>query len=419
MLSKPSTVILPLVLLLCLWWKHQGWKKSDFIRTAPFFALALAMSALTIAEQRGQILKASVSQTSLSLAQRFVIAGKAPWFYASKVLWPTQLTFVYPHWTVNATSLSSWLPLAGLIAVAVLLWLYRRRNSVRAGLFAYSFFVAALLPVLGFFDVFYFRYSYVADHFQYLACIGLISLVVGTGAVIFESAGPQGRGLATVAGAIALLILGACTQRQARIYQDLRTLWSDTLTKNPQCWLAHNNLGNILLRDGNANDAIAHYEQALRIKPDYVEAHNNLGKALAQIGRSREAIAQYEEALLIEPNYPGLHNNLGIALYQSGQHKEAVAQFEQALRITPNYAEAHCSLAIALAQEGKLPEAIEHLEQAVRIKPDDAMTHYNLAIALRQTGRVPEAVEHLEQAVRINPDFTQARNALAELQALH
>ncbi|MGA2138669.1 MAG: glycosyltransferase family 39 protein, partial [Verrucomicrobiia bacterium] len=216
MLSKPSTVVLPLVLLLCVGWQRRRWRWLDMVRIAPFFGLALGTSALTIIEQHGHIVRDGMADWQLGVAKRLIIASKAVWFYAAKLLWPVKLAFVYPRWEVQADSFPSWLPLAGLVAVGMVMWVWRGQRRVQAMLFGVGFFVAALLPVLGFFDVYYFRYSYVADHFQYLACIGLISLAVSAGTAICERAGQWGRNLGTLAAAIVLLILGVCTCERAR-----------------------------------------------------------------------------------------------------------------------------------------------------------------------------------------------------------
>jgi tetratricopeptide (TPR) repeat protein len=417
LVSKPSTVVLPFVLLLCAWWQRGRWRRADMARIAPFFLLALAMSALTITEQQGDVLRAGTTEWQLGLAERTVIAGKAIWFYAAKILWPVRLTFVYPRWDVNASSLWSWLPIAVLVALAVMVWRCRNRAGCRAVLFGGGFFIVALLPVLGFFDIFYLRYSFVADHFQYLACLGLISLTASAGTAICARAGQSGRGFGTLAAAIVLLILGVSTWRQAHIYQDMETLWTDTLMKNPQCWMAHDNLGNDFLQKGKLSDAIGHFEQALRIKPDYAEARYNLGTALSREGRIPEAIAQYDQALRLKPDYAEAHNNLGIALAQTGKLDDAIPHFEQALRINPDYDQARCNLGNVFLKEGKFAEAIAQYEQELRIKPDLAEVHYNLGIALARVGRVPEAIEHWQQTLRINPDFTPARNALLRLQA--
>ncbi len=412
LLSKPSTVVLPLALLLCVWWERGSWRRADILRIAPFLILALGMSALTVIEQRGHIQRESTAEWNLGMAERLVIAGKAVWFYASKLLWPVRLTFVYRRWNLDAGSFWSWLPLAGLVVGGVLLWARRRQSWVRAGLFGCGFFVLALLPVLGFVDVYYFRYSFVADHFQYLASLGLISLATSMGAAIGNRAGQWGRNMGIVAAAIVLLTLGVSTWGQARIYQDSETLWGDTLAKNPRCWMAHNNLGGTLVSLGREQEAKEHYEQSLQINPRNAEAHNNLGDVLLQEGKVVDAIGQYEQALRSKPNYANVHNSLGNALYQAGKRGEAMEHFQQALRISPDYAEARYNLGNALVQLGRVPDAIAQYEQALRIKPDFTDAHNNLGLALVSLGRVPEAIAHYEQALRIKPDFAEAHNDL-------
>jgi tetratricopeptide (TPR) repeat protein len=412
LLSKPSTVVLPLALLLCVWWDRGFWRSVDIWRITPFVILALGMSALTVVEQRGHIERTGTAEWNLGMAERFVIAGKAVWFYASKLFWPTPLTFVYPRWQSNAVSLGSWLGLIAVVVGGALLWIRRRQSWARAGLLGCGYFVLSLLPVLGFLDVYYFRYSYVADHFQYLASMGLIALTVTGVATICQRAGRPGRVLGTLTGAIVLLILGGRTWGQVHLYRDSETLWSDTLTKNPQCWMAHNNLGAALVVLGRAQEAKEHYEQSLRINPRNAEAYNNLGNVFWQEGLVGDARERYEQALQIKPDYPEAHNNLGAVLYQAGQRDEAIEQYRQALHSKPDYADAHCNLGSALAQSGAIEEAVAHYEQALQIKPDYADAHYGLGLSLVRLGRVQEAVGHWEQALRINPHYAEAHYSL-------
>jgi Tfp pilus assembly protein PilF len=380
LLSKTVTCSLPAVLLLLVWWKTGRVEKRDALPLAPLFILGAALASMTMGmEQRAG---AVGEEWALSPVQRYLVAGRALWFYAGKLFWPHNLIFIYPRWEIDTRAAWQYLfPVAALV-VLIALWLLRSRIG-RGPLVAALCFAGTLVPALGFFDVYPFRFSYVADHFQYMACIGLIAPAVGALATISQRAGQRDRRLGAQIGAVVLLILGACTWQQARIYKNLETLWSDTLAKNPGSWMAHNNLGIILLQEGRIDDAMWHGEQALRIKPDLAEAHNNLGLALAQVGKIQDAIGHYEQALRIKPDYAKAHNNLGAAL----------------------------------AQVGRVPEAMGHWEQALRIDPDYGDAHYNLGFALEQAGRVREAVKHYEQAVRINPDDTQARDALARLQA--
>jgi tetratricopeptide (TPR) repeat protein len=210
--------------------------------------------------------------------------------------------------------------------------------------------------------------------------------------------------------------LGAMLVRQGQV-QEAIGHYEQALHLKPDYAEAHNGLGAMLVRQGKVPEAIGHYEQALRFKPDFVQAQYNWGNALLRAGNVQEAIGHYEQALRIKPDYAAAHNNLGAALMGQGRLQEAIGHYEQALRIKPDLAETHNSLGHALVRLGRLQEAIEHWEQALRINPDLVDAHYNLGIALEKAGRVPEAIQHYKQALRIKPDFADARNALARLPA--
>jgi Flp pilus assembly protein TadD len=397
--------------MLLVWWKTGRVERRDVLGLAPLFVLGAASGFMTTWMEKHYV-GARGTEWSLSFMQRYLVGGRALWFYAGKLFWPHNLTFIYPRWEIDARVAWPYLfPLAALV-VLIALWLLRWRIG-RGPLVAVLCFAGTLVPALGFFDVFPFRYSFVADHFQYLACIGLISLAVSTGTAVCDRAGQWGHNWGTVAAAIVLLIMGVSTWRQTHIYRADETLWRDTLTKNPQCWMAHNNLGMDLAQMGREQEAMGHYEQALQIKPDDVDAHNKLGNALLRAGKVQEAIIHYEQALRIKPDLAETHYNLGLALEYTGRVQEAIQHYKQALRINPDYVDAHNNLGVTLMGQGKLQEAIIHYEQALRIKPDLAETHYNLGLALEYTGRVQEAIQHYERALCIKPDFVQAQTALA------
>ncbi len=403
MLSKPSTVVLPLVLLLCAWWERGRWRRDDLLRIAPFFGLALAMSAMTVVEQYRWVQLAGAPGWRLAPAERLIIAGKTVWFYAAHVLWPAKLMFVYPRWDVSSGSALVWLPLASVIAVGALLWACRRQPWARAGLFGAGYFVVALLPVMGFFNVYFFRYSFVADHFQYLASIGIITLAVAAVGRLVRERGPR-----VVLGVGTAVILVVLSWRHCAVFENEEALWRDTLTKNPGCWMAHDNLAKMLILGGDLAEARDHCEQALRINPDDPDGHNNLGIVLQGLGNVPEAVKHFERALEIDANYARAHNNLGLALEQLGKVPEAIQQYEQALQIRPGFAEAHYDLGNALLQQGKLPEAIQQYEQALRISPEYAKAHYNLGLALWRVRQPQAAISQYQQALRINPGLKEA-----------
>ncbi|MGO9607999.1 MAG: tetratricopeptide repeat protein [Verrucomicrobiia bacterium] len=450
-LSNAATAVLPLALLLAVRWQRGHWERADAVRLAPYFGMAWVVSGLTILEQYSQALSAGAAQWRLTYAERLVIAGKDLWFYAAKVLWPFRLAFVYPRWAVPASSVWSWVPIAALVALTVALWRRRGRAWCRAVLFAGGYFVAALLPVLGFFNIFFFRHSFVADHFQYLASVGIITLVCAGAATLWKRADLSAVALAkaeasceggwkradlsavapsrrlvrrsfseggyVTAAAVAFLLttLGTLTWSQARLYQNQETLWRDTIAKNPRSWLAHNSLGTVLVQQGMISDAIGQYDQALRIKPDSVETHCYLGYVFWKQGKNSDAIGQYEQALRIQPDLPQAHYNLAVVLEQDGRTEDAIAHYEQALQILPDYAEAHCNLGTLLLLEGKTSDAIGHYEEAVRIMPALPQLHYYLAMTLAQAGRTEDAVVHFEQALRLKPEYADAHFNLGNL----
>ena len=347
LLSKTAVCCLPVVIVLLIWWKKGRVDKGDILELAPWFLASLMLGLITMKVESNLL---EPHRSGFPIA---ILAGRALWFYASKVFWPQRLTFVYPQWHFHANAAWQYVFPVAAAGVIVTLWLLRRRIG-RGPLVGVLCFTMMLLPVLGFSMIYYFRYSYVADHFQYLACIGLVASMVS---VVYERTPKQIRGLI---GVIVLLVLGLMTRSQAGIYRDLETLWRDTLAKNPNAWMAHFNLGNVLQKKHKFGQAIEEYHQGLRLRPLDAEAHNNLGTALMKSGKTKEAITQYEQALRINPNYAEPYNNLGVVLEQAGKTEEAAKQYEQAVRINPNYPEAQYNLGNSLLRDGHLEDAIRH-----------------------------------------------------------
>jgi tetratricopeptide (TPR) repeat protein len=414
LLSKPSTVVLPAGLLLIAWWRGERWQRRDVLRFIPFVMVAVGMSALTIVEQRSHVLLSGEQGWSLSIAQRLALAGCDVWFYGWKLLWPLNLSFVYPRWEIDKAGPIAFLPLLGIVGIAGALWAHRGRTAARASAFGLGYFVIALLPVLGFVNVFYFRYSFVADHFQYLASFGVIALVVAAGASVLRQ-----RAMRAVVAGIVIGALGILSWQRCAAYHDVETLWRDTIARNPSCWMAENNLGNILFQAGKTSDAIGHLEQALRLKPDFADAHYNLGNCLTVMGKVPEAIVHYEQAIRFQPDFSEARKNLGLALLLQGNSDAAIGLLEQVVRVNSDDFTVHYYLANALVQVGRTGDAIAHYEQATRLKPDFAEAHYELGSVLARSGRTQEAIAEYLQALRIRPDYPEARGALeqARLQA--
>ncbi len=407
--SKTVACSLPAAFLLVRWWKHGRLTWRDAWVTAPFFAIGLVMAMNTAVLEKHQV-GASGKEWDFSALDRVLIAGRALWFYVATLAWPAQLTFIYPRWQINAWTWWQYLfPLAALGAIAAL-WALRGRLG-RGPLTAALFFAGTLVPALGFFNVYPMRYSFVADHFQYLASVGMLALV-GAAIELFRLrfAANLSRSIAAASGLV-LVVLAALTWRQVGVYKDVETLWNDTLVKNPSCWMAHNNLGNALADRGQVDAAIAHYRTTLEIKPDHFEAEHNLGFALVRNGKIGEAIPHFRKALQMKPDYFEAHNKLGAALSESDQVDEAIAHFQQALAIKPNSFETRYYLGLAMFRSGRIEEAIAQYREALAINPDSFEVHYNLGNALAEAdrkkagrGQFEEAIAHLQKALAIKPE---------------
>ena len=407
MLSKGSVAILPLVLLWIVWWQRPL-VKEDLLRTAPFWAIAVVLTGVNIWCQ-GQLSEEPFRNANFT--ERLSGAGAVVWFYLSKALVPINLMFVYPQWHIKTGDFLWWLPLsAALLVSAALVW---RRHSPQASwgrplLFAWGFFCLALVPVLGFTDVGFMRYSLVADHYQHIAMIGVMALAAAVWSNWHQQAREASRSALVVIAAFIVSAFTLLSWQQSRLYADAITLYQATLEKNPTAWLIHYNLGVALSQAGWSQEVIEHYQRALRIKPDYAAAHSNLGAALAQAGRVQEAIDHCQQALRLKPDYPEASNNLGAALLDAGRTQEAIEQLEQSLRLRPNYALAHNNLGNALLNTGRTQEAIEQYWQALQLKSNFPEAQNNLGFALANAGRLPEAIEQYRQALRLKPEYAEA-----------
>jgi len=380
MASKSSTVVLPVVLALCVWWVEGRWQWRHLMRLAPIFLMAVVASAITLWPQTSDAAATADPQFARTWPERVVTSGDAVWFYLGKLLWPHPLIVVYPRWRIDAGQWVSYLPLLAVIVVLFILWL-KRESRFRSCFFALSYFLVVLSPFLGLIDQSFWRYSFVEDHLQYLACMGPLALA-GAGMVwLAEFIIPGRPWLKSSLCAGLLLVLGMLSWQRAWAYENEESLWTDTLARNSNCWAGYSNLGFALLQKGQPNEAMAYFQKTLEINPNHAIAHYNLGLVLVQKGQMDEAIEQYQKALEINPNYAVAHNNLGWVLFKKGQVDMAIAQYQNALEINPNSAKAHHNLGIAFLQKGQVDKATAQFQEAIRLNPNDSDAQKNLAIA--------------------------------------
>lgn len=347
LLSKTVTATLSGALLVMLWWRRGelSWRR-DVLPTAPFFVLG-AGSGLITAWWELQINRSVGPDFQFSTVQRLLLAGRALCFHMGKLCWPTRLSFMYARWKLDASSPWPYLFLLAVAGLAAATWALRRQT--RAPLAALLFFVGTLFPTLGFFNLYTFRYALVANHYQYLASLGLMTLFAAGVARARLGPGPGVRKLTELAAGILLLVLATLTWRQSGVFRSSDQVWIDTLDKTPGCWVAYNNLAASLAEQGQREKAFLYVVEAARLKPDDVEIQNNLGVMLAARGRVEEAIAHFREALDLNPRCAKAHYNLGLALAGKHETQEAIVHYREALRIRPNMREARHSLEVAMA----------------------------------------------------------------------
>jgi protein O-mannosyl-transferase len=343
------------------------------------------------------------------------VASRAVWFYLSKIFWPSKLTFIYPRWNISPADLLDYIWLLAGIAACVTIYVLRRYFG-RSIEVASAFFVATLSPVLGFIMLFTFRYTFVADHYQYLACIGPIALA-SAGVVSLSDKITQYRTVIISAAVLIVASLATLTWRQAATYTDMETLWRTTLAKNPECWMAHTNMGLVLFQKGQIDDAIAHYRSALQMRPDWWDAEYNLGTALAAKGQVDEAILHCEKAVSMRPTDPDAQVSLGNLLLQNGRFDEAIAHYQKAIAVSPDHFLARYGLGQALLEKGEIDSAIQVCRSALLLRPLDADCHTTLAIALEEKGNPAEAIQHYQKALELAPKSIPTLTNLAWLLA--
>jgi tetratricopeptide (TPR) repeat protein len=387
----------------------------DLAWLAPFFVLGAALALVTIRMESGHV-GAVGRDWDLSLVERTLIAGRAIWFYLGKLVWPSPLIFIYPRWTIDAGAAWQYAFPAAALGAAVALWLARARIGV-APLVAWLLFVATLGPALGFVDVFPMRYSFVADHFQYLASIAPLALAAGVATLALRRGGPTAHRAGVAAAVLVIAVCALLTARQTRIYADLRTLWSDTLAKNPGAWMAHNNLGLLLFGEGRVDEAMAHYRAAIDVKPDDAFARNNLGRALASAGRLEEARVMLVEAVRLEPGNAEAWSNLGNVHAAAGRYDAALDAYQRSVAARPSFADAYGNLGNVLFLTGRRDEAIAAYGRALQLDPGFADARRNFAVALADAGRLDEAEQQLEAALRLRPGWADAASELAGVRA--
>jgi protein O-mannosyl-transferase len=412
MFSKTVTVTLPAVILLIIWWKKDSIKLNDILRVTPFLLLGFILARLTLVTEK-VVVGTQGAEWDFSFAERFIIAGKALWFYLYKLVLPLNLAFSYPKWSIDSSVVSNYLPSLAFLSLIIGLWFLRNKLG-KTPLVAILFFAGTLFPALGFFDVYPMRYSFAADHFQYLACIGPIALFASSLTTLAEP--DRFKSYFLPAFSITLLfVLGLLTWQQTHIYENKEVLWRDTLSKNPGSWMAYSNLGKELEKQEKQEQAFELYRKAVALNPNSSEVQYNLGGAYHKKGDLDLAISAYKRSLELNPAYYSTYKNLASVLAEQGKLEEALLYARKCLSLKADHIPGMVTLGNILEEMGLLNEALAYYKQALELDANFFENHLNLANVLYGIGNIAEALPHFKKAIALNPESVEAHYNLGNI----
>ncbi len=412
LLSKGAVITLPAVVLLCVWWHRNAITGRDVLRTLPLWGIAVVMSAVEIWFQYVRVIGTEVIRDD-GLLGRLAGAGWVVWFYAYKAVLPIDLSFIYPRWQIDGTDWLAHMPNLALMGLGFACWRFRNTWG-RAVFFALAYFVGTLSPVLGFFDFYFMKYSFVGDHYQYVSIIGIIALVIGGGWTLWQRQFAPSRNATCAAGVALLCCLTMLTWRQASLYRDSETLWRDTIAKNESCTMAHNNLGKLLYEQHRLESAILQYRQAIQFDPKYVEARNNLVVALHDNRQFDAAIEAGFRALEAGAENSLLHSTLGVYLSEAERYEESARHFQTALRLDPNNEFILFNQGNMQVASGQFELALKSFAAAIAVDTNFAAAYVNRGNAYLELGQRQQAIAAFRRALEIQPGLAAARQGLEE-----
>ena len=427
LLSKTQVVFLPVALLLCAWWRNSlvDSKRSsngnlvrfqrEIVRTVPFFLIAIVFGLITIWFQNRGIGEEEIILGPFT--RRLTNAGMAILWYAKQVFAPVRLMAVYPQWRFDTPAVVEWLPLIAITGGLLLLW----RQHSRGLLFAFAYFILALLPVIGIVRMSYARSgALVADHLQYFADISLIALFSAGVARLWSTGRREIRIATTTIILILLGLMGIYTWARAEVYRDEQTLWQDNFSKNPNAWQGHNRVGRLFFNQEKFAEAAYHFERAAQLKPELADNYNYVGLAYCRLQRFEEGIAQYRKGLQLKEERPStaqsvstatMRVNLANALALTGN------TFSDLARAASDQGDVAAAQADTKEANTRFAEAIEQYQKALAIEPEHPAIHRNLGILLSRLGRTEEAIPHLRKVLQLVPNEPSAREILEAIEA--
>lgn len=426
LMSKSVTCSLPAAILLVLWWKKGRLALQDVIPLMPMFAIGVAAGLNTIHMEKYHVGAAGIDW-QWSLVERVLIAGRVLWFYAIKLVAPQPLIFIYPKWQIDGTLWWQYAYPLSFVALVIWLWLARKRLG-RGPLVAVLYYAGTLFPALGFIDVYPMRFSFVADHFVYLASIGLIALMASGAATVAAKLRVH-KTVSLVCAVAVLVVFVRISFVRCFDYLSREALWTATIAANPDCWMAYSNLGTIRFKQQRYVEASELLRSALRERiqdeptlDEKADMHYQLGASLYHVGKPEEGIAHFRTALEFyrrvaeseSPPSAETYNNLGILCGQLQQYDESIRCFQRAVELEPSRVDSVANLAELYYRLKRLEESAASFRRVLEIDSSNVQAHYRLGTIAMAVGQRQEAVEHFREALRINPDFSEAGIALEQ-----
>lgn len=422
LMAKPMLVTWPFLMLLLDYWPLQrlGWHSGDGVKPflkalmplvrekIPLCCLVVTSMIVTfLAQSHGGAVRGFVdAPLSLRLSNALVSYAK----YLFLTFWPSGLGVYYPF---SPEGVPMWQLLLAFVLVAAITAVAFHQAGKRAYLITgWLWFLGTLIPVIGLVQV---GGQSMADRYHYIPSIGLfLAIVFGLAELTaFFRVGPVTVGLIS---AIGLLLFGSLAGLQASRWRDSKTLFEHTLATTTNNLVVQYNLGHVLGQEKKYDEAVLHFEEALRIKPDFFDALVNMGVTRFEQGRPEEAVSYYQRALDVEPRSGKAHMQLGLALIQLKKDEDALQHFRTALELAPNNPDVRTNLGLMLARQGKLSEASLQLEEAVHLNPNSAEAHNNLGLVFLMAKQPEKSLPHFSEALRLKPDLTVAQDNLQRAQ---
>ncbi|QTA92395.1 tetratricopeptide repeat protein [Desulfonema magnum] len=422
LMAKPMVITLPCVLILLDYWPLNRFSsdtsgknnlKNCLAEKIPFFILSGVSGAVTFLVQQngGAVRSLETYPLHIRIGNALVAYVK----YIGKMIWPSDLSFFYPHEGI----LPLWQILgAGILLLLVFLFVIRNIKQHPYLAAGWLWYMGTLVPVIGLVQV---GSQSMADRYTYIPLIGIF-IMIAYGIPDLLTLWPGKERLQTVSykaglavvSTVLLSALMAMTYTQVRYWRNSITLLEHAIDVTKNNLPAHTNLGVLLLEQGKLKQGFRHLSEALRIRPDAVR-HRNMGIALEKLGKSDQAKDHYTRALRLNPNYVNAHINMGLLLESQGNLTQAIRHHAEALRLDPGSAKAHHAMGVALFRQGRTDKAIAHFQKALQINPDDPESHNSLGVALFQKGKNEETVAHFKKALQIKPDYAEAHDNLRKV----